>query len=176
MAEHLHDDSGVHALGQQQSRCGVPPVLQSDLAHARLVQEGLPGTPVRRALDRPAVGLTDDQVVVLSQRARGAALLELLDPVSPERLDDGAGKATVRCGPVGIERPRRRLFLREREPESSDLSHPTADHPDGSAVPRAHGGAGEVEGVAQHGPDLLAHVGGEGRDEPPAATPSPGQP
>ena len=88
MAEHLHDDSGVHALGQQQGRCGVPPVMQSDFAHARLAQEGLPGTPIRLALDRPAVGLSEDQVVVLPEQTGVRALLELSGAVGSQRLHE----------------------------------------------------------------------------------------
>jgi hypothetical protein len=57
VAEDLHDDPRVDALGQQQRRGGVPAVVQPDVADARLVQESLPGAPVRRPLDRLPVGL-----------------------------------------------------------------------------------------------------------------------
>ena len=71
------------ALGQQQRRRGVPAVAQPDRAHSRLAQEGLPGAPVGLALDRPSVGLGEDQLVVLPERASGDAFLELGGPVSP---------------------------------------------------------------------------------------------
>ena len=60
----------------------MPPLVQPDLAHARFAEEGLPGAPVRLALDRPTVGLGEDQVVVPPRRAGGHALLELCGPVS----------------------------------------------------------------------------------------------
>jgi hypothetical protein len=52
----LHDDPRVHALREQQGRCGMPPVVKPDLAHTRLGEEDLPCLPVRLALDRPAIG------------------------------------------------------------------------------------------------------------------------
>ena len=47
VAEHLHDDPRVHALGEQQRRCRVPPLVEADVAHTCLVQKGLPCLPVR---------------------------------------------------------------------------------------------------------------------------------
>jgi len=88
VAEHLHDDPGVDSLGQQQGRRGVPSVVQADLAHACLAEEDLPGAPVGLALDRPAVGLSEDQVVVLPERAGKPALLELGDAVDSQCLDE----------------------------------------------------------------------------------------
>ncbi len=88
VAKHLHDDSGVDPLGQQQGRRGVPAVVQADLAHARLAEEGLPGAPIRLALDRPTVGLSEDQVVVLPEQTGVRALLELSGAVGSQRLHE----------------------------------------------------------------------------------------
>jgi hypothetical protein len=60
--------------------------------------------PVRLPLDRPTVGLGEDQVVVLPQRASGDALLELGCPVSSERLDELGGQGHGPAAPSGSTR------------------------------------------------------------------------
>ena len=92
MAQDLHDDPGVHAIREQQRGRRVPPVVQSDLAHVRFAQEGLPGVPIRLPLDRSAVGLRKDQVVaVLPERTGGDALLQLGGSGDTESLDELLG-------------------------------------------------------------------------------------
>ena len=48
----------------------------------------LPGAPVRLPLDRPPVGLREDQVVALPERAGRDPLLELGGSVGSQRLDE----------------------------------------------------------------------------------------
>jgi hypothetical protein len=55
----------------------VPPVVQANVADACLRQQARPVVVVGLLVDRPAVGLGEDQAVVLPQRAGGDALLEL---------------------------------------------------------------------------------------------------
>jgi hypothetical protein len=66
----------------------VPAVVQADLAHAGLPEKGLPGVPVRLPLDRSAVGLREDEIVVLPERSCGDALLQLGGSVGDEGFDE----------------------------------------------------------------------------------------
>jgi Transposase len=101
VAEHLHDDSGVHALGQQQGCCRVPPVVQPDLAHARktdvkdaewiaqLLEHGL----LRPSFVPPADSrrlrmLTRYREQLMGDRTREAMRLELM-------LEDASIKLSV---------------------------------------------------------------------------------
>jgi hypothetical protein len=106
VAEHLHDHPGVNALGQQQRGCGVPPVVEADLAYSRLVQEGRACLPVGLPLDRPPVGLREDEVMVFPDRTGGDALFELCDPggLAVPRRAAAAAPTSGGCGPPSAPR------------------------------------------------------------------------
>jgi len=82
--------------GQQQRRCGVPPVVQANLAHARLVQEDVPCAPVRLPLYPSAVDMREDRVVLVPHRTGRNAFLALRGLVSSHCVDPLAGNASVR--------------------------------------------------------------------------------
>ena len=66
------------------------------------LQQGLPCLPVGLPLDRPPVGLREDEVVVLPEGTGGDALLELGGSVGPQGVDE-LEWAAPRCG--GFARP-----------------------------------------------------------------------
>jgi hypothetical protein len=74
-------------------RGAVPAVVQPDLAHARLVQEVLPGAPVRLPLDRSAVDLSERQIAVFAQRPSRDAFLELRGAMRLQRADELDGQS-----------------------------------------------------------------------------------
>ncbi|TFV78294.1 hypothetical protein E4P39_03460 [Blastococcus sp. CT_GayMR19] len=87
MAEQLHDDTWMHVLAEQQCRGRVTAVVQADVADARLLQEPRPVVVVGLLVDRPTVGLREDQVLVLPLGA-GEHLLTELDGLVAVQLGD----------------------------------------------------------------------------------------
>ncbi|TFV89819.1 hypothetical protein [Blastococcus sp. CT_GayMR16] len=77
MAEQLHDHARVHVLGQQQGGGRVPAVVQPDVADAGLLEQSGPVVVVGLLVDRPAVGLGKDQVLVVPLGAGQHPLAEL---------------------------------------------------------------------------------------------------
>nr|WP_255600389.1 hypothetical protein [Blastococcus sp. LR1] len=77
MAEQLHDDPWVHVLGEQQGGGGVPAVVQADVADACLLQQPRPVVVVGLLVDRPAVGLGEDEILVVPFGAGQHPLAEL---------------------------------------------------------------------------------------------------
>nr|WP_142026743.1 hypothetical protein [Blastococcus colisei] len=87
MAEQLHDDPRVDVLGQQERGGGVPAVVQADVADAGLLQKARPVVVVGLLVDRAAVGLGEDQVLVVPFGAGQHPLAEL-DGLVPVQLGD----------------------------------------------------------------------------------------
>ncbi|WNV76698.1 hypothetical protein RTG05_05340 [Geodermatophilus sp. DSM 44513] len=87
MAEQLHDHPRVHVLAQQQGRGSVPAVVQPDVPDAGGLQQTGPVVVVGLLVDRPPVGLGEDQVLVLPLGAGQHPLAELRGLV-PVQLGD----------------------------------------------------------------------------------------
>ncbi|WP_245177477.1 hypothetical protein [Geodermatophilus sp. DF01-2] len=88
MAEQLHDHARVHVLAQQQSGGGVPAVVQADVADAGLLQQPRPVVVVGLLVDRPAVGLREDEVLVVPLGAGQHPLAELRALVPVQLADE----------------------------------------------------------------------------------------
>jgi hypothetical protein len=78
MAKNLLHDANVHSLFNQQSRSGVPGIVDSCIADLRLGEDGLPGPPVLGAFDRAAAPGGEDQVMVCPRAACPQPLRSLL--------------------------------------------------------------------------------------------------
>nr|WP_254781562.1 hypothetical protein [Modestobacter sp. DSM 44400] len=89
MAEQLHHHSRVHVLTQQQGRRGVPTVVQPHVPDAGGLQQPRPVVVVGLLVDRPAVGLSEDQVLVVPLRAGQHPLAELGGLVPVQLGDQG---------------------------------------------------------------------------------------
>ena len=87
MAEQLHDHPRVHVLAEQQGGGGVPAVVEADMADAGLLQQARPVVVVGLLVDRPAVGLGEDQVLVVPLGAGQHPLAQLRGLV-PVQLGD----------------------------------------------------------------------------------------
>ncbi|WP_347059718.1 hypothetical protein ABC795_04540 [Blastococcus sp. HT6-30] len=87
MAEQLHDHPRVHVLAEQQGGRGVPAVVQPDVSDAGFVEQAGPVVVVGLLVDRPAVGLSEDQVLVVPLGAGQHPLAELSGLV-PVQLGD----------------------------------------------------------------------------------------
>ncbi|UOY03632.1 hypothetical protein MVA48_10005 [Blastococcus sp. PRF04-17] len=88
MAQQLHDYPRVHVLAEQQGGGGVPSVVQADVPDAGLLQQPGPVVVVGLLVDRPAVGLGEDQVLVVPLRAGQHPLAELGGPVLVQGGDE----------------------------------------------------------------------------------------
>ena len=64
MAKHLLDDADMDALLNQQSRSGVPRIVDPGVADLRLGEDGLPGPPVLGAFDRAAALGGENQIAL----------------------------------------------------------------------------------------------------------------
>ena len=64
MAKNLLHDADMHALFDQQSRCGVPGIVDPGVADLRLGEDGLPGPPVLGAFDRAAALGGENQIAL----------------------------------------------------------------------------------------------------------------
>ena len=64
MAEDLHDDTLIDALGEQQSGRGVSGVVYPSVTNTGRFEQGLPFVPVSMVTDRPAVALAPDKIGV----------------------------------------------------------------------------------------------------------------
>jgi hypothetical protein len=64
MAEHLLNDTDVHALLDQQRRGGMPGVMDPGISHFGLPENHLPGPPVLGTFDRPALPCGEDQIMI----------------------------------------------------------------------------------------------------------------
>src|SRR5215217_9472944 len=73
----FHDHARVHVLGQQQGGGGVPAVVQPDVADARLLQQPRPVVIVGLLVDRPAIRLGEDEVLVVPLGAGQHPLAQL---------------------------------------------------------------------------------------------------
>jgi hypothetical protein len=92
VAEHLLYGSDVHALVNEESRCGVPGIVDPDISDAGLLQDGLPVLPVLDSFDRGAVLGGEHQVVVLPALPRLLAL-GVLDRIVRLELSEEFGRA-----------------------------------------------------------------------------------
>jgi hypothetical protein len=63
--EQLHDDPRMDSFGQQQGGRGVAAVVQPNVADAGPFEQPAPVVIVALLVDRPAVGLGEDEVVVV---------------------------------------------------------------------------------------------------------------
>nr|WP_241037152.1 hypothetical protein [Blastococcus litoris] len=88
MAEQLHDHPGVDVLAQQERRGGVPAVVQPDVADAGRLEQPGPVVVVGLLVDRPAVGLSEDQVLVVPLGAGQHLLAELRGLVTVQLVDE----------------------------------------------------------------------------------------
>ncbi|HEV7872343.1 MAG TPA: hypothetical protein VGO95_13895 [Modestobacter sp.] len=88
MAQQFHDHPRVDVLGQQQGGGGVPAVVQADVADAGLLEQAGPVVVVGLLVDRPAVGLREDQVFVVPLGPRQHPLARLRGLVLVERGDE----------------------------------------------------------------------------------------
>lgn len=78
MAEQLHGHTRMLAAGQQQCRCGVPAVVQSDVPHAGIAQQAAPVLLVGLlSIGRPW-GLREDKVVLGTGQDPVASLARLV--------------------------------------------------------------------------------------------------
>ncbi len=77
MAEQLHDHARVHVFAEQQRRGRVPAVVEADVADARRLEQARPVVVVGPLVDRAAVGLSEDQVLVVPLGAGQHPLAEL---------------------------------------------------------------------------------------------------
>nr|WP_218122273.1 hypothetical protein [Blastococcus aurantiacus] len=89
MAEQLHDDPRVDVLAQEERGGGVPPVVQADVADAGFLEQTCPVVVVGLLVDRPAVGLGEDQVFVVPLGAGQHPLAELGGFVLLQRVEQG---------------------------------------------------------------------------------------
>jgi hypothetical protein len=83
MTKNLLHDADVHTLFDQQSRSGVPRIMDPRVTDLRLGEDGLPGAPVLGTFDRAAAFGGEDQVTVCPRAAcpqplRGLPLAVLL--------------------------------------------------------------------------------------------------
>jgi hypothetical protein len=69
MAKNLLHDADVHALFDQQSRSGMPCIVDPGVADLCLGEDGLPGAPILGLFDRAAVFGGEDQVMVCPRAA-----------------------------------------------------------------------------------------------------------
>jgi len=64
MAKNLLHDADMHAMCDQQSRSGVPRIVDPGIADLRLGEDGLPGPPVLGAFDRAAALGGENQIAL----------------------------------------------------------------------------------------------------------------
>ena len=89
VAEQLHDHPRVHVLGQQQGCGGVPAVVQPDVADAGGLQQAGPVVVVGLLVDRPPVGMGEDEVLVMPLGAGQHPLAALGGPLLLQFGDQG---------------------------------------------------------------------------------------
>ena len=92
VAKDLHGYPGGYPLLQEHCCRGVPCVVEACLAYASVFEEVSPGSVVGAGVERLAVGLGEDEVVVLPEWAGGESFAVLLDPVGFERVDERDGE------------------------------------------------------------------------------------
>ncbi|WP_245160488.1 hypothetical protein [Blastococcus sp. CT_GayMR20] len=104
MAEQLHDHPRVHVLAEQERGRGVPAVVQPDVPDAGLLEKAGPVVVVGLLVDRPAVGLGEDQVLVVPLGAGKHPLTELGGPVLVQGggQGEGQGKGAVTALALGF--------------------------------------------------------------------------
>nr|WP_245852270.1 hypothetical protein [Blastococcus aggregatus] len=88
MAEQLHDDPRVDVLAEQQGGGGMPTVVQTDVADASGLEQPGPVVVVGLLVDRPAVRLGEDQVLVVPLGAGQHLLAELCGLVPVQLVDE----------------------------------------------------------------------------------------
>jgi len=101
VAEQLHDHPRVDALGEQQGGRGVPAVVQPDVSDAGGLEQPGPVVVVGLLVDRAAVGLGEDQVLVVPLGAGQHLLAELGGLVPVQLGDEGhrqGGRALAAAG------------------------------------------------------------------------------
>ena len=64
MTKNLLHDADVHTLFDQQSRSGVPRIMDPRVTDLRLGEDGLPGPPVLGAFDRAAALGGENQIAL----------------------------------------------------------------------------------------------------------------
>jgi hypothetical protein len=64
--EQLLDDADANALLEQQSRGSVPSVMRASIAETCPLEEVLSFLPILPRADRPAIGLREHQIPILS--------------------------------------------------------------------------------------------------------------
>ena len=89
VAKNLLNDSDVNALRDQQSCRRVPGIVDPSVSDRRLLEDGLPGPPVFRPLDRTAPTGGEYKIVIYpratSPQALGGLLLAVLSKQLQER-------------------------------------------------------------------------------------------
>lgn len=114
MAEDLHDDTLIDALGQQQGGRGVAGVMDPHLADPGRLQQGVAFVPVSVVTDWPAVGLAPDEVAIVPGWPGGHAFVKLGGPVRFEGLGEWGRERDGAPALVGLE-------LGEVEPAAGSL-------------------------------------------------------
>ena len=114
MAEDLHDDALIDALGEQQCCRGVAGVVDTHPADSGRFQQGMPFVPVGVVANRPPVGLAPYEVALMPAGPGGHALVELGGPVRFEGRDERGGERDSAPALVGLE-------LGEVEPAAGSL-------------------------------------------------------
>src|SRR5215468_1844590 len=114
MAEDLHDDALIDALGEQQRGRGVTGVVDAHPADSGRFQQGMPFVPVGMIANRPPAGLAPYEVALVPAWPGGHALVELGGPVRFEGRDERGGERDSAPALVGLE-------LGEVEPAAGSL-------------------------------------------------------
>jgi hypothetical protein len=83
VTEQFHHDARMDAGAEEQGCGGVPAVVEADVTDASGFENGLPCLPVALAVDRAAVGLVEDELMVLPEVGRPLPLPVSLDSVAP---------------------------------------------------------------------------------------------
>nr|WP_242471126.1 MULTISPECIES: hypothetical protein [unclassified Blastococcus] len=104
VAEQLHDHPRVDVLAQQQGGGGVPAVVQPDVPDAGHLEQPRPVVVVGLLVDRPAVRLSEDQVLVVPLGAGQHLLAELgrLVPVEVGGQRDREGQGALAAPGLGL--------------------------------------------------------------------------
>nr|WP_246078580.1 hypothetical protein [Modestobacter excelsi] len=163
MAEQLHDHPRMHVLAEKQGRRSVPTVVQADVADAGLLQQTGPVVVVGLLVDRPAVGLGEDQVPVVPLIAGQHPLAELGGFVLLQRGEQGQRQRQRALAAAG-------LGLLVDQPAAADPVD-AAPHAQGAGqrvdvlpLQRQRLGLAQAEGERDGPAGGVAHGGGRFQD------------
>jgi hypothetical protein len=90
VAEYLHHDALVNALGQQESGRGVPGVMNPHPADTGRCQQGIPFVPVSMSADRAPVGLAPDEIAACASWPASDSLVRDSKPCGTPSTSAGA--------------------------------------------------------------------------------------